>query len=104
MTSPPTNEKLATFDGDTHYRWQMFRSDPLGLDEARVFLLNYKEGEGDGPIPAGPGDVFMPPRQWIDGDPVSGEDPVIWWVPLLKTKQEQPHLVPARPGTGHEHV
>jgi hypothetical protein len=24
----PDNEKLATFDGDTHYRWQMFRSDP----------------------------------------------------------------------------
>jgi hypothetical protein len=86
----PDNEKLATFDGDTHYRWQMFRSDPLGLDEARVFLVNYKEGEGDGPIPPGPGDVFMPPRQWIDGDPVSGEDPVIWWVPLLKTKKSNP--------------
>ncbi len=86
----PDNEKLATFDGGTHYRWQMFRSDPLGLDEARVFLVDFKEGEGDGPVPPGPGDVFMPPRQWIDGDPVSGQDPVIWWVPLLKTKQSNP--------------
>ncbi|PID87170.1 MAG: hypothetical protein CSB13_00770 [Chloroflexi bacterium] len=86
----PDNEKLATFDGDTSYRWQMYRSDPLGLDEARVFLVDFKESEGDGPIPPGPGDVFMPPRQWIDGDAVSGKDPVIWWVPLLKTKKSNP--------------
>ncbi len=86
----PADEKLATFDGDTHYRWQMLPSDPLGQDEARIFLLNFKEGEGDGPLPPGPGDVFMPPRQWLDGDPVSGADPVIWWVPLLKSKQSNP--------------
>ncbi|MCB8984360.1 MAG: hypothetical protein H6659_11080 [Ardenticatenaceae bacterium] len=96
----PEGEKLATFDGETHYRWQMTRTDPLGLDEARVFLLQYKEGEGDGPIQTGPGDTFVPPRQWMEGDPVSGDDPVLWWVPLLKSKKSEPYWCSPDPEPG----
>lgn len=94
----PDGEKLATFDaqdgqdaGDAvHYRWRMLPTDPLGLDESRVFLLQEKEGEGDGPIMTGPGNTFQPPRQWNDGDSLSGNDIVLWYVALLKTKKGGP--------------
>lgn len=86
----PDGHKLATIDGDLHYRWAMERTDPLGLDEGYLFLLQENEMEGEGPIATGPGDTFIPPRQWIDGDPLSGEDIVIWHVPLLQTKKGGP--------------
>lgn len=86
----PEDHKLATFDGDTHYRWSMERTDPLGLDEGYLFLLQWRELEGDGPITTGPGDTFIPPRQWIDGDALSGENIVLWYVPLLNTKKGSP--------------
>ncbi len=86
----PEGNKVATIDGDVSYRWHMERTDPLGLDSMRFFILQKKEGEGDGPIVTGPGDTFQPPRQWIDGDPVSGGDVVFWYVPLLKTKKGGP--------------
>lgn len=86
----PEGHKLATFDGDVHYRWSMERTDPLGLDEGYLFLLQSKPMEGDGPITTGPGDTFIPPRQWIDGDALSGENIVLWHVPLLKTKKGGP--------------
>ncbi len=38
----PEDHKLATFDGDTHYRWSMERTDPLGLDEGYLFLLQWR--------------------------------------------------------------
>ena len=82
----PDGFKLSTSDGDLSYRWQMDKTDPLGLDEAYLFGLQFKEGEGDGPILTGPGDTFIPPRQWVDGDPLSGENVVLWYVPLLNTK------------------
>jgi hypothetical protein len=86
----PEGHKLATFDGDLHYRWSMTQTDPLGLDEGYLFLLQENEMEGEGPITTGPGDTFIPPRQWIDGDPLSGEDIVVWHVPLLQTKKGGP--------------
>ena len=86
----PEGHKLATFDGDLHYRWSMARTDPLGLDEGYLFLLQHRDLEGDGPITTGPGDTFIPPRQWIDGDALSGENVVLWHVPLLKTKKGGP--------------
>lgn len=86
----PEGHKLATFDGDLHYRWSMERTDPLGLDEGYLFLLQFKELEGNGPITTGPGDTFIPPRQWIDGDALSGQNIVMWHVPLLKTKKGGP--------------
>ncbi len=88
-TVSPEGDKIALFDGDTHYRWHMTRTDPLGLDEAYLFLTQFKAGEeGDAPIVTGPGDTFQPPRQWMNDEPLT--DPVIWWVPLLKTKQSAP--------------
>ena len=39
----------------------------------------------------GPGDTYIPPRQWINGDPLSGENIVLWYVPLLKTKKGGPY-------------
>ena len=86
----PEGHKLATFDGDLHYRWSMKRTDPLGLDEAYMFLLQWGEQEGEGPITTGPGDTFIPPRQWIDGEALSGENIVLWYVPLLNTKKGSP--------------
>jgi len=86
----PEGHKIATFDGDVHYRWSMERTDPLGLDEGYLFLLQWNEQEGEGPITTGPGDTFIPPRQWIDGDPLSGENVVLWHVPLLNTKKGGP--------------
>lgn len=86
----PEGHKLATFDGDLHYRWSMIRTDPLGLDAGHLFLLQHKPNEGDGPVNTGPGDTFMPPRQWIDGDALSGDNIVLWHVPLLNTKKGGP--------------
>lgn len=86
----PDGYKLATFDDDLHYRWSMERTDPLGLDEAYLFLLQWGEMEGEGPITTGPGDTFIPPRQWIDGEALSGENIVLWYVPLLNTKKGGP--------------
>ncbi|MFN2135346.1 MAG: hypothetical protein ACK2UK_05290, partial [Candidatus Promineifilaceae bacterium] len=64
----PEGAKLATVDGDMHYRWSMVPTDPLNRDEGYMFLLQFNANEGAGPITTGPGDTFIPPRQWIDGD------------------------------------
>ena len=85
-----TGSKLAASHGDTSYIWQMIPTDPLGQDEAYFFILQDNEDEGDGPVVPGPGDTYQPPRQWINGDPASGEDVVFWFVPLLKTKKGDP--------------
>jgi hypothetical protein len=68
----------------------MERSDPLSLDEARFFGILQKEDQAQGAVPPGPGDTYEPPRQWLDGDPLSGEDIVLWFVPSLKTKKGNP--------------
>ena len=86
----PDGFKLATIDGDISYRWRMERSDPLSLDEARFFGILQKEDQAQGAVPPGPGDTYEPPRQWLDGDPLSGEDIVLWFVPSLKTKKGGP--------------
>jgi hypothetical protein len=86
----PDGFKLATIDGDVSYRWRMERSDPLSLDEARFFGILQKEDQGQGALPPGPGDTYEPPRQWLDGDPLSGQDIVLWFVPSLKTKKGGP--------------
>ena len=86
----PFGEKFATFDGDLHYRWSYFADDPLGLDEAKGFFLQYKDGEGDNPILTGAANTFEPPRQWIDGESLSGRNVVLWYAPQLKTKKGGP--------------
>ncbi len=86
----PDGTRLALQDGSLLYTWEMARTDPLGLDEARLFVLQKKDGEGTGPVATGPGDTFQPPRQWIDGEPLPNQDLVVWFVPLLKTKKTEP--------------
>lgn len=86
----PEGAKLATLNNDVSYRWRMERTDPLGLDEAYLWGLQSKEAEGGGPVLTGPGDTYIPPRQWLDGEPLSGENIVLWYVPLLKTKKSSP--------------
>jgi hypothetical protein len=86
----PAGEKLMTFDGDLNYRWRMLLTDPLGRDESRVFLLRQDPREGDGPIATGVGDTFQPPRQWLNGEPVSGQNIVLWLVPILKQLKGDP--------------
>ncbi|MFL7871625.1 MAG: hypothetical protein AB8I58_22540, partial [Anaerolineales bacterium] len=86
----PEGQKLATSGGDLNYRWSMSETDPLGRDEGYLFLLEYNENEGEGPIITGPGDTFIPPRQWVNGDDLSGENIVLWHVPLLKTSKSEP--------------
>ena len=86
----PEGFKLATSSGDLLYRWTMLPTDPLGLDEARFFILKENELEGEQPLSPGPGDTFQPPRQWLNDEPISGEDIVLWFVPLLKTKKSEP--------------
>lgn len=87
----PDGYKFATFDGNVQYLWQMDRTDPLGLDQAHLFALQKKaEGEGNGSITPGSGDTYQPPRQWLNGEPLSGSDIVIWFVPSLSTKKSVP--------------
>ena len=86
----PDGFKLATLDGDLSYRWALERTDPLGLDEGYLFLLRDNELEGESPVLPGPGDTYQPPRQWLNNEPLSGEDIVLWYVPLLKTKKSSP--------------
>lgn len=86
----PQDYTLYTQDGDLGYRWRAVANDPLGVDEARLFAVQAHEGEGDGPIATGPADTYQPPRQYIDGEPLSGENVVLWYVPVLKTKQGGP--------------
>ncbi len=86
----PTNERIVVSNGNLNYHISMDKTDPLGLDEARFFILQENEGEGEGPTSTGPGDTFQPPRQWINDDPISGEKIIFWYVPLLKTKKGGP--------------
>jgi hypothetical protein len=86
----PDGFQLATAVNGRLTRWQMDRTHPLGLDEARTFLLQYRPGEGDGPQATGPGDTFQPPRQWLTGDPLTGQNIVLWYVPLLETQKTEP--------------
>ena len=86
----PDGYKIATGSDDLLYRWTMQATDPLGLDEAYFFVLNENELEGEQPLAPGPGDTFQPPRQWLDGESISGENIVLWYVPLLKTRKTEP--------------
>ena len=90
LTLSLTGNKVAASHGDASYIWQMEPTDPLGQDEAYFFILQDNEDEGDGPVVTGPGDTYQPPRQWLNGDPASGENVVFWFVPLLKTKKGDP--------------
>ncbi|MCB0005563.1 MAG: c-type cytochrome [Anaerolineales bacterium] len=86
----PAGSRLATVSDELTYVWAPEPTDPLGLDEGRLFVIQQREGEGDGPVEAGPADTFIPPLQWLDNEPVSGANGVLWVIPFLKTKKAEP--------------
>ncbi|MEM8862803.1 MAG: hypothetical protein AAGD96_31210, partial [Chloroflexota bacterium] len=86
----PDGEKLATFDGDLHYRWSYVSADPLGLDDAKMFMVKWNEDEGEIPVLTGAANTFAPPRNFIDGESFSGDNITMWYVPFLKTKKGGP--------------
>lgn len=86
----PLDEKLALVSENLTYRWQPTRNDPFGVDEARIFVLRANEGEGDGPILTGPANTFQPPSQWLNDESLAGQQAIIWYVPILKTKKGGP--------------
>jgi hypothetical protein len=82
---------LVYFTGpDGAYEWRPVATDPTEEDDGRMFVLRANEGEGDGPVPTGPADTFWPPGQWLDGESLDNEDVVIWYIPVLHTKKEDP--------------
>lgn len=86
----PDGEKLHMASGDTRYVWRPVPTDPLGLDEGRLFVIRWHEQEGLGPVAPGPADSFWPPAQWLDRESLVGENVVVWYIPILKTKQQDP--------------
>ncbi len=86
----PWGEKIATFDGETHYRWQPVRTDPFGVDDAKVFLLQFHDDEGNFAIGAGEANTYHPPADWVDGEQLSGANGVMWYIPILETKRGGP--------------
>lgn len=72
------------------YEWRPVATDPTGEDDGRLFVLRANEGEGDGPVPTGPANTFWPPGQWLDGESLASQDVVIWYIPVLHTKKDDP--------------
>jgi|GEM_PF-2229801 len=86
----PGGFRLFTGSAGTGYLWEPVPTDPLGVDDGRMFILRFNEGEGDGSIATGPALTFWPPGQWLDDQSLSDENIVVWYVPILKTKQSEP--------------
>ena len=86
----PGGEILYTFRQEGGYRWIPELTDPSGQDGGRIFVLAYNETEGDGPISTGPANSLWPPRQWLDGEPLLTDNPVLWYIPSLNTHHGEP--------------
>ena len=86
----PEGFRMFTRSAGTGYLWSPVSTDPLGVDDGRMFVLRYNEGEGDDSIATGPALTFWPPGQWLDDQPLSEENIVVWYVPILKTKHSEP--------------
>jgi hypothetical protein len=55
-----------------------------------MFLIRWNEDQGEGDIVAGPPDSFWPPKQWLTGESLPGENIVIWYIPILHGKKSEP--------------
>lgn len=86
----PEGYRLYTEADGEGYLWSPIPTDPLGVDEGRMFVLQQNEGEGEGPIATGPASTFWPPGQWLDDQPLSEENIVVWYIPILQTKHGEP--------------
>ncbi|MGD2049270.1 MAG: hypothetical protein PVH03_07235 [Chloroflexota bacterium] len=86
----PEGYRLYTGSEGGGYLWSPIPTDPIEEDEGRMFVLQYNEGEGEGPIATGPASTFWPPGQWLDDQSLSGENIVVWYIPILQTKHGEP--------------
>lgn len=86
----PVGFRLFTGSVGLGYLWEPVPTDPLGTDDGRMFVLQYNQGEGDDSIATGPALTFWPPGQWMDEQSLSGENIVVWYIPILTTKQSEP--------------
>jgi len=86
----PDGYLLFTKASNRGYLWSPQRTDPLGQDEGRFYVLRQRQGEGDGPIASGPGNTFWPPGKWLDDDSLNQENIVLWYIPFLDTKKGDP--------------
>lgn len=79
--------RMAVSSGEQFYEWRPISTDPLELDDGLLFALKWNEGEGNDPILPGSADTFEPPRQWINGESLTEQNIVFWYIPFLKTKK-----------------
>ncbi len=86
----PDGEVLITGAGEYRYRWLPLKTDPFGDDDGQMFLLQWNENEGESEIVAGPPDSFWPPGQWLTDEPLTDENIVVWYVPILHGKKGDP--------------
>ena len=86
----PDGEVLITGAGSYRYRWLPLKTDPLGDDEGKIYLLRWNEDEGEGEIVAGPPDTFFPPAQWLTDESLPDENIVVWYVSILNGKKGDP--------------
>ena len=86
----PDGEVLISSAGPLRYRWVPRPTDPQGNDDGQIFLIRYNEDEGEGEIVAGPADSFWPPGQWVSGEPLSGENIVVWYISILNGTKSEP--------------
>jgi mono/diheme cytochrome c family protein len=87
----PDEYQLFTSGGGLRYYWKPIETDPSGIDEGRLYLLRFNEEEGVGPITTGPADTFYPPQRWLDDEELFGENFVVWYIPILNTRWEDPY-------------
>ena len=86
----PDGEVLISSAGKYRYRWLPLKTDPLGDDEGRMYLLRWNEDEGEGEIRAGPPDSFSPPGQWLTDESLPDENIVVWYISILNGKKGNP--------------
>ena len=84
--------RLVTLDQTMLYEWVPAWTDPLGLDEGKLFVVQKQERQGELGIKVGAANSYQPPRQYINGDPLEkeGSDLILWYIPILKTKMSDP--------------
>lgn len=70
--------------------WKPLETDPIGEDDGRLIVLRENEGEGDGPVAAGPADTFWPPARWLNDESLVDQELVVWYIPILHTKKGEP--------------
>lgn len=84
--------RLVTMDQEMIYEWKPAWTDPLGLDDGKLFVVQKQERQGETGIKVGPANSYQPPRQYLNGEALekAGSDLILWYIPILKTKMNDP--------------